>query len=946
MNLRIQTKQQSGWLLKFIFRDFKKHKLRNLIAILSIGLSIGILVAMNATVDTLGNTYVDLVIHTTPDYDFEIRPTKEATIQNYSRLISSIKEINEIEEVTPRFISPSNMILSYELENDTRYDLIQLPATLIGLNISKENELGIGSFDPRIDNAIGVNKCLLVGNFGENVRTALNDNLSVNYFYLRLNNPITGVISEIKLEIESVVQNQQRLPDAFNQIVVDLSLIESWLNIEEICTTLIGKFKDPVYSVMDPEGSVAKAKDLAITIQSKIGIEEYSVSLPKALAIESADFTGFRLLLNFIGILILLLATILIYSLNTVSIQEKNQEYAMLRTIGIKDRKLLLMLFVTQLVNVFFGIIVGIVLGYVLSLVITNLLLSNIPNLSMTISTSTLTFSVFVGSVAGILSAIKPSVNLINRNITTSLEVGRVLNQEYSIQRERSVSKSMGLLGFAIASMGSVFFIILPLLEFLDNPLYTQILFLSLLLSFLIGSVLLTVGVLSPICEMVLVRIMIAFKYTRKIGIMTKTFLLKNQRRNSLTATIFALSMAFILYLSMSNSFQGHMMVENLRHYYGSDLVVQSSGVQDAYVDPSVVTFLESHNNVSSVSYVTTGSIFSLIGCQATLGDLALFDALTPSGIYGISDSNFDQSLYRKPIIQQPANQNAWDLLTNNNTVIISRSIANQLKMDVGDFIRLKISSYISKNHQLYGKDLNLSIVGIVDRVNGFPDVHIAKRYSGSSAIFLGNFTWNQVMLGKSINNSDQITAEKSIDRVFVKAKFWWTRTTFLETIQSDLFLEFGTSIVTVRIDLLLENLDTQLEQQRDQLAIILSLSLIIAFFSIFSSTQTSILESMREIGVIKAVGLKQRTITVIFISQAVILTVVSTILGGLVGYILALLSHLQSAIQTEFPIALIPVDAIIYQVYAISIVLAIIGTYIPVRSLKNKEPSEILRTL
>ena len=946
MNLRIQAKHQGSWLLKFIFRDFKKHKLRNLIAILSIGLSIGILVAMNATVDTLGNTYVDLVIHTTPDYDFEIHPTNEATIQNYSKLISSVNEINEIKDTTPRFISPSSMIISSELENDTRYDFIQLPATLIGLNMSKENEMGIGSFDSYVDNAIGVNKCLLVGNFGENVRTALNDNLSVNYFYLRLNDPVSGFVREIKLEIETVVQNQQRLPYAFNQIVVDLELIESWLNLDEVCTTLIGKFKDPVYSALDPEGSIAIAKDLAINIQSKIGIEDYSVVLPKAQAIESVDFTGFRLLLNFIGILILLLATILIYSLNTVSIQEKNQEYAMLRTIGIKDRKLLLMLFVTQLFNVFFGILTGIVLGYILSLLITNLLLSSLPNISMTISTNTLVFSVIMGSLAGIFSAIKPSVNLINRNISASLEVGRVLNQEYSIQRERTVSKSMGLLGLAIASMGSVFFIILPLLEFLDDPLYTQILFLSLLLSFLIGSVLLTVGVFSPICERILVKLLITIKYTRKVGIMTKTFLLKNQRRNSLTATIFALSMAFILYLSMSNSFQSHMMVENIRHYYGSDIVVQSSGVQGAYVDPAVVNFLENQKNVSSVSYVTTGSIFSLIGCQATLGDLALFDKLSPSGIYGISGSNFPQSLYRTPVIQQPANQNSWDLLSNNNTIILSRSIASQLKMDIGDFIRLKISSYISKNHQLYGKDLNLSVVGIVDRVNGFTDVHIAKRYSSSSAIFLGNSTWNTVMTGKTINASDQIVAEKSIDRVFIKAKSWLLRNSLLEDIQNDLFLEFGTSIITVRIDILLSDLDEQLEQQRDQLAIILSLSLIIAFFSIFSSTQTSILESLREIGVIKAVGLKQRTITLIFISQAVILTVVSTVLGGFVGYFLAFLSHMQSAIQTEFPITLIPVDAIVYQVYVVAIVLAIIGTYIPVRSLKNKEPSEILRTL
>ena len=52
----------------------------------------------------------------------------------------------------------------------------------IGLNIDKENELHIGSFDPKINELIGINKCLLIGNFGENVKTALNENLSILRF--------------------------------------------------------------------------------------------------------------------------------------------------------------------------------------------------------------------------------------------------------------------------------------------------------------------------------------------------------------------------------------------------------------------------------------------------------------------------------------------------------------------------------------------------------------------------------------------------------------------------------------------------------------------------------------------------------------------------------------------------------------------------------------------
>ena len=85
--------RQSNWVIKWIYRDVKKNKLRNLIGITSIALSIGLLIAMNATVDTIGNTYVDLILNSTQDYDFEINPAKEGYIANYSTLIPKITKL-------------------------------------------------------------------------------------------------------------------------------------------------------------------------------------------------------------------------------------------------------------------------------------------------------------------------------------------------------------------------------------------------------------------------------------------------------------------------------------------------------------------------------------------------------------------------------------------------------------------------------------------------------------------------------------------------------------------------------------------------------------------------------------------------------------------------------------------------------------------------------------
>ncbi len=926
--------KQFAWMLKYIYRDVKGHKLRNVIGIVSIGLSIGLLVAMNATVDTLSNSYVDLILNTAQDYDYEINPSEGISIENYSSLILQINEIDEIKNSTPRYISQAYMRIRYESE-----DLIDIPANLIGLDVTKENNLNIGSFDPDIIEPIGINQCLLIGNFGQNVKTVLNKNLSINHFYINFQDP-SGTTHEHKLEISQVVESEQRLPAGFNIIVVDLSLIESWLHIPEVCTTIIGKFTDPsMYSAIDPERSVQKAQQLAIAIQSKIGLD-YSVALPKATAIEAADFSGVRLLLNFIGILILLLSTLLIYSLNTISIEEKNREYGMLRTLGIKDLKILIMLFLSQLFSVFWGVIVGLGLGYLLTMLISSLLLSSLENYTITITVQTIVFSSFIGALAGFLSAIKPSTSLINKNIVLSLEVGRHFDQEYSIRRERHVSKSMGIIGLAIAGVGSIFFVIFPLLNVIDDQNLSQILFLSLLFSFLIGSVLLAVGVFSPIFEKFLVKILFISRRTRKIGIMTKTFLTKNQRRNALTATIFALSLSFILYLSMSNSLQNYMMTESLRHYYGSDIVVQSSGVVGNFVDPSVISFIKKHENISKISYTTAGNMLLLIGCQVTLGDMALFNSISPSGIYSIPDLDFGDSLYTPPL----TSNNAWDnLVDNNNTIVVSRSIAERLNLKVNKSIRLKIHSPVKKNDELYGKDLNLTVVGVADRIPGFNDVHIAPKFADSSAVFVGNSTWNTIV-NNQMNNSDQITVDSRIDRVFIKCVNDDSET--IESVQSALFLEFGTSIQTIRIDTLLEMLITQQSDSREMLSIILSLSLIIAFFSIFSSTQTSIIEAIYEIGIIKAIGLKEKELVLVFISQALILTIVSTILGGIVGYSLAYIQWVQNAILVEFPLIIVPLDPIILVIYISAIILSVLGTYLPVRSLKNKHPSEILRTL
>lgn len=932
--------KQVKWMIFYIIKDARKHKLRNSIAILSIALSVGLLVGMNVTVDTLSNSYVDIVIESSPDYDMEITSaTEDILIENYQEFATNISnEIDLIDTFIPRYVIDASMVFTiYDFE-------LTIPTTLVGINLTLENELGIGRLEPEIS-SLGINNCVLVGDFGRNIRENFNES-GINHVNVTFVNPIAKILMKPSLNITTVVDDFQRLPNGFNIIVVDLAQFHLWFGDESSCTNIITKFNEPIYSSLDPEGSVKKARSIALDVQELIGLK-YTISMPKAIAIKSADFSGIRLMLNFIAIILVIIATILIYSLNTISIEEKNREFAMLRTLGVPNSKLFLILIGYQLFSVFIGTVVGYFVGFLLTSLISNVLLSSIADkLTVTISMETFLFAAFIGGSAGLLSAINPSLSLLKRNIVNSLDIGKNAVQEYSIKRDRSVSKSMALLGFVLSLSGSLIFLIFPIIDILDDDILATTFYLCILFSFLLGMVLLALSLVSPLLEQLIGKILGKFKRSRKIGVLAITFLKRNRRRNSLTSTIFAISLAFILYLTMTSSIQTYQMTETLRHHYGADIVVQSTGLNGAYLNRSVEEFSKNikdpvagFNIVRNVSSVTTGNIISITGCIPTLGDLAFFESINPSNIYGIFDPSFPGALYKDPIT---SGENIWDKTMENQTIILSRSIARKLQLDIDDYIRLKLNSPITLTDLHYGKDLQLRIVGIVERVAGFTDIHSTSKLAYESGVFVGEDTWNTIVHDKLVNNSNQVFANQTIDRVFVKALSNDRLTT--GAIQLSLFLEYGTAVFPIQIEMFVDFFKESQQESNELLASILALSLVIAFFAVFSSTQTGILEMRHEIGILSAVGLKTRSIIIVFIVESLILTITSTILGGLIGYSLAYLPFIQSAISTEFPIVILPLDPIIPAIYFTSVLLSIIGTLIPLRTMFRMRPAEILR--
>jgi len=917
------------WSFRFIIRDIKKHKLRNFITFFAIALSVGVLTAVNGAVDSLGYSQIGFITQEQSEVDLAVFPT-DKIISNATKLAQNISSINEIADTSLRYIIEARIVLKGA---DSTFSI---PMTLIALNFTQENILRIGTLDPSIDE-LGINETVLVGDIGHRIVEVVGTLGTGNKLQVTL--PF-GITTNFTIHNE-VVENYNRFPR--NNLVMLTNLETIWqFTGKYYATSIVAMFTNhyQFYSAISPEKSIEAAKKIAIEVQKNVGFD-YAISIPIATALDEADFTGTRIFLNFIGIAAMILTGVLIFSLSTISVQEKTKEFAILRSIGYKDSRVFQIPLVQSLIISIIGSIIGLALGNILSSVFLSLITQGVIEISIYIAPTTYMFSLIVGIVLGVASSLLPAKNASRKNLIISLLESHSPGEETHISHERGPSAFLILLGLVLSFAGALIFLAFPILNLIEDESISTIFFLILLLSFLLGLVAIAIGGIAPVCERVLINIFtLPFK---RVSLMVRMMVRRNRRRNNLTSVIFAVSLALILFLTTNQSIQTHTQISLVEHVFGADLVVQPFE-ESSYINQSIINYLNNHSNVKSLSFSTPGNIVGITGTQIRVGDAAFIESYIPA-VFGISE-DFPKSLFPGARYR---NDDAFQSTKENNTVIISESYARALNLKVGSSLRARVeaASFLSGTLKSltelnYGKDLNLSVVGVVSRLPGFFSVHEQEHYVSSSAIFIGNETWNTIVRKNNPENETPLLMMNHFNRIFIDIDA--DDVDSLQNLQTEIFLEFGSTVYTVRASQWVELLQQQLNQTNTIITVMLAFTTIIAFFAVFASTQTSVLESQKEIGVIKAIGLSDNAISMIFALENLIITIVSTVLGAISGYFLAYLQNFQTYIFLEMRLPILFPNSLIYVVFGICFLLALIGAYLPTRILSRANPSELLR--
>jgi len=125
---------------------------------------------------------------------------------------------------------------------------------------------------------------------------------------------------------------------------------------------------------------------------------------------------------------------------------------------------------------------------------------------------------------------------------------------------------------------------------------------------------------------------------------------------------------------------------------------------------------------------------------------------------------------------------------------------------------------------------------------------------------------------------------------------------------------------------------------------IVSAISALLCFFMLFTNTEANVRENLWEFGVLRALGINSRELVRVFVYEALGCILAAVVLGGAVGLMVACTLSAQQSLFTELPFRLtIPVGFFAATV-VMSLVVAALGAYLPVRSILGRSISTVLK--
>lgn len=140
------------------------------------------------------------------------------------------------------------------------------------------------------------------------------------------------------------------------------------------------------------------------------------------------------------------------------------------------------------------------------------------------------------------------------------------------------------------------------------------------------------------------------------------------------------------------------------------------------------------------------------------------------------------------------------------------------------------------------------------------------------------------------------------------------------------------------------------MQMERWAAYIILSLIIAVAVFNILGSLSMSVIEKKRDIGILRAIGASDKSITKIFMFEGILIGILGTLLGALLGYFVCYLQlnyNIYPLDPTQYKIDSLPLEIRISDLFYVSgasLLLSFLAALYPAKKAVKVNPLEAIK--
>jgi hypothetical protein len=490
--------------------------------------------------------------------------------------------------------------------------------------------------------------------------------------------------------------------------------------------------------------------------------------------------------------------------------------------------------------------------------------------------------------------------------------------------------------GSIMVVLGFVIYYFLPLALVYENISLLFNIFLLLLLGMMLGLVLLSLN-LEPLLTRALVFIgffLLQYFEIPSMSLLVRKNLLAHKIRNRKTFILYALSLGFIIFLTVGIRVQLQSLIFLTRRDFAGEIRVQAGGWNQQtmkYAYPQLRSALTENPDVAFFSYKT-------------------FDISTTRGLEDNGVENFGRIQSYSNFLSA-VSPNHFDVFDPSFFVLSSAYYDENARSFSEGVYTIKGSSSVYLG-SIYQTQLNIlsffddfviySVRGIGGgRSNTTRTSITANAFLASSpGLFFSGYPTSRrqdivmalPLLYELTNNSFSVPTAIPMQRIYIRLMPNLPQQRIQATVDElTKILQFET---VSYVEDQLQTIYTASNTLSWLFQVITVLILCVAFFSLNSSMFTNIMEQSKEIGVLLSLGASHATVYRLFAYEAFFLVFSGSLMGFAIGCIMGWSMSAQRSVVTQVPIEfLFPWD-IFLLTCACSIVCAIVSTVIPLKRL------------